>query len=118
MPYPQQELIDTVKALPAKRQQEVRQFIGLLNQSEEIIKMAMEWIVEHLPDRYCADEPRFDVVTFNWYVPILLTYPTGKGAEVGRLIIDARTHELIDHTVIKEIRANGRRFAETLDHAR
>jgi hypothetical protein len=111
MPYPEHDLIDTVKALPAQRQHEVQEFIALLAKSDEIVAAAMVWITDHLPDRYCAGEPRFDVQTLSWRVPVLLSYPSGKGGEVGELIFDARSYELSSHTALEEIRNRGRRLA-------
>lgn len=83
--YPEQDLVESVKALPAERYAEVREFINLLTQSNELVAKAMAWIAERLPDRYCAGEPRFEVRTLSWRVPILLSYPNGKGGEVGAL---------------------------------
>jgi len=74
MSYPANDLIETVKALPEERQDEVREFIGLLGMSDEIIAVAMEWITDRLPDRYCADDPRFDVQKYSWHLPIILSY--------------------------------------------
>ena len=83
MSYPANDLVETVKALPADRQDEVREFVGLLEMSEEVIAVAMEWLTDRLPDRFCADDPRFDVQKFCWRVPIILSYPSGKGGVVG-----------------------------------
>ncbi|MFQ5631096.1 MAG: hypothetical protein ACE5I1_20170 [bacterium] len=118
MPNSQQDLIETVSALPAKRQLEVKQFIQLLNKDQKIVEIAMEWIVEHLPDRYCVGEPRFDVDTLNWHVPVLLSYPNRKSSEVGELVIDARVCRITGHTKLNEIRKRGRRFAQDFEHAR
>jgi hypothetical protein len=117
MSYPANDLIETVKALPAERQDEVREFIGLLGMSEEIIAVAMDWITERLPDRYCAGDPRLDVRTLSWRLPILLSYPSGKGGVVGEMVIDARTNEVSSHTPIEELRARGRKLAQELFHA-
>jgi hypothetical protein len=116
MSYPANDLIETIKALPAERQDEVREFIGLLGMSEEIIAVALEWITERLPDRYCAGDPRFDVQKHSWRVPVLLSYPSGKGGVVGELIIDALTNEVSNHTPIEELRDRGRKLAQELFH--
>lgn len=115
--YPEQDLVESVKALPAERYAEVREFINLLTQSNELVAKAMAWIAERLPDRYCAGEPRFEVRTLSWRVPILLSYPNGKGGEVGALYFEGRTHELREHTAIDELRARGRQLAQELRHA-
>lgn len=117
MSYPANDLIETVKALPAERQAEVREFIGLLEMSEEIIAVAMDWITERLPDRYCAGDPRLDVRTLSWHLPILLSYPSGKGGVVGEMVIDSRTNEVSSHTPIEELRARGQKLAQELFHA-
>jgi hypothetical protein len=112
--YPEQDLVESVKALPMERYGEVREFINLLAQSNELVVKAMTWISERLPDRYCAGEPRFEVRTFSWRVPLLLSFPNGKGSEVGVLWFDGRTHELNEHTPLEEIRARGCQFAQEL----
>ncbi len=113
----EQNLIETVKALPAERQEEVRDFIGLLSQSEEIVAAAMMWIAAHLPDRYCAGEPRFEIRAFGWQVPVLLSYPNGKHGLVGELVFDSRTHELRGHTSLEEIQERGRKLVQEFMHA-
>jgi|GEM_PF-3728298 len=117
MSYPANDLIETVKALPTVRQAEVREFIDLLGTSEEIIAVAMEWITERLPDRYCAEDPHFDVRALSWRVPIVLSYPTGEGGIVGELVVDARTHQINSHTAVDVIRDRGKRLAQELIHA-
>ncbi len=116
MSYSEADLIETVKALPTERREEVREFIGLLGRSDEIVALAMAWITERLPDRYCAGEPRFDVRTLSWRVPVLLSYPSGKGGEVGELVFDSRNQELSGHTSLEEIRDKGRKLAQELFH--
>jgi hypothetical protein len=116
MPYPDSDLIEAVRALPVERQNEVREFIGLLDKRDDIVAVAMAWITEHLPDRYCAGEARFDVRTFNWHVPVLLSYPSGKGGKVGELAIDAITNSISNHTPLQEIRDHGRKLARELLH--
>ena len=117
MTYPANDLVETVKALPAERQDEVREFIDLLGMSEEVIAVAMEWITDRLPDRYCADDPRFDVRALSWRVPIVLSYPTGEGGVVGELVLDALTHQISSHTAVDVIRDRGKRLAQELIHA-
>ncbi len=82
MPYPEHDLIDIVKALPAQRQREVREFNGLLTKSDEIIAAAMAWITAHLPDRYCADEPHFDMQTLSWRIPVLKLVDAARQLEL------------------------------------
>jgi hypothetical protein len=117
MSYPTNDLVETVKALPEERQAEVRKFIDLLGMSEEVIAVAMEWITERLPDRFCADDPRFDVEKHCWHLPIVLSYPSGKGGVVGEMEIDAHAHEVISHTPVEELRIRGRKLAQELFHA-
>ena len=117
MSYPTNDLVETVKALPEERQTEVRKFIDLLGMSEEVIAVAMEWITDRLPDRFCADDPRFDVQKYSWPLPIILSYPSGKGGIVGEMEIDARTNEVKNHTPIEELRTRGRKLAQELFHA-
>ncbi|MGH7595920.1 MAG: hypothetical protein ACREOI_06180 [bacterium] len=117
MSYPANDLIDAVKALPVERQNEVKEFISLLGTSDEIIAVALDWITERLPDRYCAGEPRFDVQRFIWCVPVLLSYPSGKGGVVGEITVDGRTHEISSHTPLEELHDRGLELAHELFHA-
>ncbi len=112
------ELIEAVKILSLGRKAQVREFLTLLDNSDGLVMKAMAWIVDHLPDRYCAGEPRFDVHALNWRVPILLSYPNGQGGEVGELKFDARTQELDEHTALDEIRARGRQIADEFQNAK
>ena len=116
MSYPANDLVETVKALPEERQDEVREFIDLLGMSEEIIAVAMDWMTDRLPDRYCAGDPRLDVLKHRWRLPIFLSYPSGKGGVVGEMEVDARTNEVISHTPIEELRTRGRKLAQELFH--
>jgi len=118
MSYPANDLVETVKALPEERQDEVREFIDLLRMSDEIIAVALDWITERLPDRYCAGEPRFDVQRLNWRVPVLLSYPSGKGGVVGELTVDGRTHEISSHTPLEELHDRGLKLAHELFHVK
>ena len=116
MSYPANDLVETVKALPEERQVEVREFIDLLRMSDEIIAVALDWITERLPDRYCAGKPRFDVQNFNWSVPVLLSYPSGKSGVVGEITVDGRTHEISSHTPLEELHDRGLKLAHKLFH--
>ncbi|MEK7729918.1 MAG: hypothetical protein AAB354_16035 [candidate division KSB1 bacterium] len=111
------DLFESVKTLPAERYAEVREFINLLKQNNELVVKAMAWISESLPDRYCAGEPRFEVRTLKWRVPIVISYSSGNGGEVGELWFDGRTRELDGHTALEEIRARGLKVAQGFQHA-
>ncbi len=87
--------------------------------AEEANLIAMGWLqYNHLPDRYCSQEPVFDEANKSWRVPIYIVYATGEGGEVGELALDLKTGKVISQTPIDTIRAKGKILAEKIIHAR
>lgn len=54
---------------------------------------------DHLPDRFTADQPWFDVPHACWHVSVLLTYPgIGVLGTVGEIQVAAHTETILAHT--------------------
>jgi hypothetical protein len=68
---------------------------------------ANSFILEHLPDRYCAGVPNlveFPIRTV-WSVPIMLGYPRlGVIGQVGTVIIDRETGTVAGWTPFHDVR--------------
>ena len=64
------------------------------------------FLSDHLPDRFCADDPRPDKAANVWRVPVVLAYPfTGSIGEVGEIQVSTSSEEIIAHTPLEEMRA-------------
>lgn len=85
---------------------------------EEASLIAMGWVqYNHLPDRYCPQEPEYNFSASAWRVPLWLGYPNGQGGEVGELLIDLKTGNVVSHTPLEELRSRGKKLARELVHA-
>ena len=76
---------------------------------------ANHFIIEHLPDRFCAGQPRSVVFPIRavWSVPIVLAYPKlGTIGEVGTVIVDAEMGTVVGWTPLEEIRAAAKEIYE------
>lgn len=73
---------------------------------DEAVTEANGFILEHLPDRFCAGIPRllsFPARTI-WATPILLSYPEiGPVGEVGFIAVDAELGNVVGWTPFPEI---------------
>lgn len=83
---------------------------------EAAIMEANGFIIEHLPDRFCAGAPK--MVEFPvrkvWAVPILLSYPEiGPVGEAGIVAVDAEMGTVVGWTPLEDvIKAAQKIFAE------
>ena len=74
---------------------------------------ANPFLSEHLPDRFCADDPRFERASNFWRVPVILAYPfIGSVGEVGEVEVDASSSEIVSHTAIDQMTACARTLYE------
>jgi len=84
---------------------------------QEAVQIAVGWLYyNHLPDRFCPQEPELDQATTHWRVPIYLVYADGQGGPVGELVIDKKTGVVLSHTPVEELRHRGLALATTLLH--
>jgi len=82
--------------------------VGKLRIGRETAKVtANHFILENLPDRYCAGDPNlveFPIRTV-WSVPIMLGYPRlGVIGQVGTIIIDSEMGTVAGWTPLKEVK--------------
>ncbi len=76
---------------------------------------ANQFIIEHLPDRFCAGQPRFVIFPIRtvWSIPVVLAYPKlGTIGEVGAVIVDAELGNVVGWTPIEEIREAAKELYE------
>ncbi|MGH9855659.1 MAG: hypothetical protein ACREBD_37975 [Blastocatellia bacterium] len=66
------------------------------------------FLLDHLPDRFCASDPHFDSAAQVWHVPVILAYPhIGSIGEVGEIVLNACCAEVLSHTPFAEMKARG-----------
>lgn len=68
---------------------------------------ANQFIIEHLPDRFCAGQPRFVIFPIRaaWSIPVVLAYPKlGAIGEVGAVIVDAEFGNVVGWTPMEDMR--------------
>jgi hypothetical protein len=71
------------------------------------------FLSEHLPDRFCADDPTFERGSNFWRVPVILAYPfIGSVGEVGEIDVDAASSKIVSHTAIDQMTALARTLYE------
>lgn len=64
------------------------------------------FLIENLPDRITADQPRFDEAAHVWRVPVILTYPTlGVLGVVGEIVVSAADETILSVTPPAAMRA-------------
>ncbi|HXF41221.1 MAG TPA: hypothetical protein VN687_16010 [Blastocatellia bacterium] len=67
------------------------------------------FLSDNLPDRFTAGDPALDSSADHWRVPVLLSYPNiGPVGQVGDIVIDAGTEQILSHTATEEMLARAR----------
>lgn len=93
------------------KQKKIKEIIAL----KDAIAIANRFILDNLPDRFCAGIPK-RVVFLNkvvWTVPITLSYPSvGKIGEVGIVAIDGEIGEVIGWTPFDEVTSVAKKIYE------
>jgi hypothetical protein len=89
---------------------------GKLKINREAAQIAANhFILEHLPDRYCAGIPNlveFPIRTV-WSVPIMLGYPKlGVIGQVGTIVIDGEMGTVAGWTPLAEVKSAAREIYE------
>lgn len=72
------------------------------------------FLLDNLPDRFCADDPQYNYATRCWVVPVILAYPViGSIGQVGLLEISAFSVDILSHTPFDEMKTTGKKLYET-----
>ncbi|MEW6207934.1 MAG: hypothetical protein AB1631_06175 [Acidobacteriota bacterium] len=83
---------------------------------DETHQIAVGWqFYNHLPDRFCPQDPEIDPATGHWRVPVWLVYTNGEGGPVGEIMIDRKTGKIISHTSIEEMRSQASSLIDKYD---
>jgi len=89
--------------------------LKLTTDRETAKTVANHFILEHLPDRYCAGPPylvEFPIRTV-WSVPIMLGYPRlGIIGQVGAIIVDREMGTVAGWTPLQEVKSAAREIYE------
>ena len=104
------------------RREEPEELVRMIDDSlqnevsgDEAVQIALGWqLCNDLPDRLCAQEAELDVSTECWRVPIALVFASGKGGDVGEVLIHRTTGLILDHTPLEEIYSRAKCVAERL----
>jgi hypothetical protein len=75
--------------------------------AQDAVRIASGWLWDHLPDRFGPADPAFDDQEQQWRVPVVLAYPGIVIGQVGEIVIDAQSGQVVAHTDIEEIKALG-----------
>jgi hypothetical protein len=110
------ENMESMKTLARASKQRNRLSARKLKIGREAAEIAANhFILEHLPDRYCAGNPylvEFPIRTV-WSVPIMLGYPQlGVIGQVGTVIIDSEMGTVAGWTPLQEVRTAARELYE------
>lgn len=71
------------------------------------------FLLDHLTDRFLADDPQLDEAGGVWRVPVLLTYTAiGPVGTVGEVVVSATTEEIVSHTPLPEMKECARALYE------
>ena len=66
---------------------------------------ANAWLMDHLPDRFAAGIPSYDVLHRGWRIPVWLAYPgLAPLGPVGELRVDAVSGDLQAHTPLTQMK--------------
>lgn len=72
---------------------------------------ANSFLLDHMPDRYGAYDPRLESSGQVWRVSVLLTYPfIGSIGEVGEIRVSAFSEDIISFTPVDEMRERARKL--------
>jgi hypothetical protein len=70
-------------------------------------RLANRFILENLPDRFCAGTPRFLQFPLRsvWIVPVVLSYPRlGPVGQAGIAAVDTETGSVVGWTPLEEMK--------------
>ncbi len=69
------------------------------------------FLLDHLPDRYGAYDPRLESNGQVWHLSVLLTYPfIGSIGEVGEIRVSAFSEDIVSFTPLDEMRERARKL--------
>lgn len=88
-----------------ERQKKQTELFNLM--AQDAVRIASGWLRGRLPDRFGPADPTLSEQNNLWRVPIVLAYPGIVVGEVGEILVDAQSGEVVSHTGIEEVKALG-----------
>jgi hypothetical protein len=71
------------------------------------------FLLDHLPDRFCTDEPHFDDNEKLWRLTVVLAYPfIGPVGKVGEIAVSAYEEKVVSHTPFDEMKSRALQIYE------
>jgi hypothetical protein len=71
------------------------------------------FLSDRMGDRFLAVRPRLDEGGDVWHVPVVLTYDAvGPLGEVGEVVVNAGSEEVLSHTPVREMKERARALYE------
>lgn len=75
--------------------------------AQDAVRIAASWLWERLPDRFGPADPTLDAQGRIWRVPVVLAYPGVTVGEVGEILVNALSGEIVSHSDVAHLRATG-----------
>jgi hypothetical protein len=75
--------------------------------AQDAVRIASGWLWDHLPDRFGPADPMLDDQKQLWRVPVVLAYPGIVVGQVGEIMVDAQSGQIVAHTDLEQIKALG-----------
>ncbi len=67
------------------------------------------YLLDNLPDRFLAIEPKFDAAKRCWRIPVVISYlRIGPIGEVGEIYVSSSSEEIISATPLDEMKTRAR----------
>lgn len=112
---PLEEMKTTARALYEQHREVITSPLpyDLTGAEMEAMSLVGGFLNDRLPDRFCADKPRFDRDAFVWRAPILLSYPTlGPIGQVGEITVSVSADKILSFTPLEEMKAAAQTLIE------
>ncbi|MGH7454229.1 MAG: hypothetical protein ACRENG_22940 [bacterium] len=100
------EIVETIDGPPIVEPSDSRA-IPMRIDAETAKRLANRFILENLPDRFCAGMPRFLQFPLRsvWIVPVVLSYPRlGPVGQAGIAAVDTETGSVVGWTPLDEMK--------------
>ena len=75
--------------------------------AQDVVRTASGWLQQRLPDRFGPADPVLNTQKEQWRVPVMLAYPGITVGQVGEILVDAGSGEVIQYTDPAEMRRTG-----------
>jgi hypothetical protein len=71
------------------------------------------YLLDNLPDKFLAIEPRYDSARKSWRLPVVIAYPfIGPIGEVGEIYVSSSSEDIVSATPLDEMKTRARTLYE------